>query len=231
MTNIDAKSQKSVIFQEAVQEHLGEHLRSLYADALNADISRDLSHLIERLNKALAARTHPPDPVFINDVLKCVPNLRSYAMSLVRNADRAEDLVQMTLLKACDKHEQFQPGTNLNAWLSTILRNQFHSEYRKTSREVEDGDGIHAASLITIPDQMAKLELQDLWGALSKLQPDQREALLLVGAEGLSYDEAAAVVGVAVGTVKSRVNRARNRLAELLGLHEEDLAGTKFSHT
>ena len=103
----------------------------------------------------------------------------------------------------------------------TILRNLFHSEYRKRRREVEDVDGSYALSLRTQPEQTAHLDFQDFQHALAKLPVDQREALILIGAQGMSYDEAAQVCGVAVGTIKSRVNRARNRLAELLG-HEDD---------
>src|SRR5919112_663739 len=98
-----------------------------------------------------------------------------------------------------------------------ILRNGFYSTHRKTSREVEDGDGTHAASMIAIPDQEDKLALQDLSSALDKLPQEQREAIILIGAEGMSYEDAAEALGVKVGTIKSRVNRARNRLAELMG--------------
>jgi RNA polymerase sigma-70 factor (ECF subfamily) len=103
------------------------------------------------------------------------------------------------------------------AWLFTILRNSFSSHYRKQKREVEDADGIHASKLTSAPEQIHKAEVHDLMVALQKLAPEQREALLLVGAEGLPYEEVAQITGVAVGTVKSRVNRARRRLAELLG--------------
>ena len=116
-------------------------------------------------------------------------------------------------------------GTNINAWLFTILRNLFHSEYRKQRREVEDADGSYAARLKTHPEQQAHLDFDDFRAALAKLSADHREALLLVGAEGLSYEEAAAVCGVAVGTIKSRVNRARARLAELLNVQSDSEIG------
>jgi RNA polymerase sigma-70 factor, ECF subfamily len=132
--------------------------------------------------------------------------------------------VQDTVLRAWNKRSSFQPGTNLNAWLFTILRNSFFSEHRKRAREVEDSDGIYAAQLKTVPDQLDNLHVQDLRIALDRLVPEQREALLLVGAEGLSYEETAAICGTAVGTIKSRVNRARTRLAELLGYAPGDLA-------
>jgi RNA polymerase sigma-70 factor (ECF subfamily) len=152
------------------------------------------------------------------------------AMSRTRNVDQAEDLVQETILRAWDKRSNFQTGTNLGAWLFTILRNQFFSDYRKHKWEVEDGDGSHAASQIALPDQFDRLEVQDLSAALARLTRDQREAILLVGVDGMSYEEAAKVAGVAVGTVKSRVNRARNRLTELLGLDSDDARGNRLPY-
>jgi RNA polymerase sigma-70 factor (ECF subfamily) len=157
------------------------------------------------------------DQAFITGVMAALPSLRNFAMSLTKRVDQAEDLVQDTVLKALSKHDHFEAGTNLQAWLFTILRNGYFSAHRKTNREVEDGDGVHAASLITIPDQEDRLAIQDLSSALEKLPHEQREAIILVGAEGLSYDDAAEALGVKVGTIKSRVNRARTRLAELIG--------------
>jgi RNA polymerase sigma-70 factor (ECF subfamily) len=104
----------------------------------------------------------------------------------------------------------------MQAWLFTILRNLFRSEFRKRRREVEDADGSYADSLTSAPQQHGRLEFKELFAALAKLPLVQREALLLVGASGFSYDEAAAICGVAVGTIKSRANRARTMLAELL---------------
>ena len=121
--------------------------------------------------------------------------------------------------------DSFQPGTNLNAWLFTILRNLFHSEYRKRRREVEDADGVYAARLSTQPEQGARLDLEDFKTALARLPPDQREVLLLVGASGFSYEEAAEICQCAVGTIKSRVNRARTRLAQLLAVESVDDLG------
>jgi RNA polymerase sigma-70 factor (ECF subfamily) len=152
------------------------------------------------------------------------------AMSRTRNMEQAEDLVQETVLRAWDKRSTFQPGTNLGAWLFTILRNQFFSDHRKHKWEVEDGDGSHAAGQIALPDQFDRLEVQDMSAALARLPRDQREAVLLVGVDGMSYEEAAKITGVAVGTVKSRVNRARNRLAELLGLDRDDAGGNRLPY-
>lgn len=162
------------------------------------------------------------DPSLREAVLTAVPKLRAFAISLCGNVDRADDLVQETLLRALANIDSFQRGTNMSAWLFTILRNHFHSEYRKRRREVEDGDGSYAETLKSQPDQTARLELQEFRAALAKLPPDQREALILVGASGFSYEETADICGCAVGTIKSRVNRARTRLAGLMSIETAD---------
>jgi len=162
------------------------------------------------------------DPSMRDAVLAAVPSLRAFAISLSGNVDRADDLVQETLLRALVNIDSFEPGTNLSAWLFTILRNLFRSEYRKRRREVEDGDGTYAESLKSQPEQEARVEFGEFRTALSKLPPDQREALILVGASGFSYEEAAGICGCAVGTIKSRVNRARTRLAELMSIESLD---------
>lgn len=207
----------------SVQRHLGRALESSYAHFCEEPLPQRFLDLIAELERALAAE-QPVEPWFREGILQAIPNLRAFAISLTSNPDRADDLVQDTIMRAWDKRMTFQPGTNLNAWLFTILRNAFHSQYRKRSREVEDADGEYATTLRVIPDQMDKLHLQDLQKALTHLSPDQREAILLVGAEGLSYEEAARICGVAVGTIKSRVNRARTRLAALMRFEADDLA-------
>jgi RNA polymerase sigma-70 factor (ECF subfamily) len=156
-----------------------------------------------------------------SDLIAAIPSLRAFAVSLTGHHDRADDLVQDTIMRAWANLHRFEPGTNLNAWLFTILRNCFHSEYRKRKHEVEDADGSYAARLRTHPDQQSHLDFEDFRVALAMLPLDQREALLLVGAQGMSYEEAAAVCQVALGTIKSRVNRARTRLASLLGVTSE----------
>ncbi|MHB8883647.1 MAG: sigma-70 family RNA polymerase sigma factor [Methylovirgula sp.] len=153
------------------------------------------------------------------DLIAVIPNLRAFAVSLCGNPDRADDLVQETLVKAWSNLDSFVPGTNLPAWLFTILRNIYYSEYRKRRREVADSDGAIAARLSTAPSQNSHMDLLDFHTALQQLPNDQREALILIGASGLSYEEAAGICGCAIGTMKSRVNRARNRLAELLAIH------------
>jgi RNA polymerase sigma-70 factor (ECF subfamily) len=155
-------------------------------------------------------------------MLAAVPSLRAFAISLSGNVDRADDLVQETLLRAMANIDSFQPGTNMSAWLFTILRNLFRSEYRKRRREVEDTDGSYAESLKSHPEQHSRVEFEEFRAALARLPPDQSEALLLVGASGFSYEEAAEICECAVGTIKSRVNRARTRLAELLAIDSAD---------
>ena len=181
-----------------------------------------------KLEAALKAQGERIDPEFRNGLLSAVPSLRAFALSLTSNPARSDDLVQDTLLKGWQHRARFQPGTNLNAWLFTILRNIFYSDHRKRVREVEDQDGSYAARLATAPHQGDRLDVEDLQTALAKLPPDQREALVLVGAEGVSYEEAATIMGCKVGTVKSRVSRARGRLAELLGYDEEDLSSDRL---
>jgi RNA polymerase sigma-70 factor (ECF subfamily) len=149
-------------------------------------------------------------------MLAAVPGLRAFALSFSGNADRADDLVQETLVRAMANIDKFTPGTNMPAWLFTILRNRFRSEYRTRRREVEDPEGSYLASLKSPPEQFGRLEFKELLEALAKLPDVQREALLLVAASGFSYEDAAVICETAVGTIKSRVSRARQRLAELL---------------
>jgi RNA polymerase sigma-70 factor (ECF subfamily) len=171
-----------------------------------------------------------PDATFRDALLAAVPGLRAFAISLSGNIDRADDLVQDTLVRAIANSHRFEPGTNLNAWLFTILRNLFHSEYRKRRREVEDPDGAYAEQLTSQPEQGARLDFEDFREALATLPSEQREALLLVGASGFSYEETAAICGCAVGTVKSRVNRARSRLSGMLHLDAaEDLGPDRIT--
>ncbi|MCU0826843.1 MAG: RNA polymerase sigma factor [Tabrizicola sp.] len=153
-----------------------------------------------------------------------IPKLRAFAISLARDVAYADDLVQETILKAWSNIEKFDPTTNLDAWLFTILRNTFYSGLRKTRREVQDSDGLHAAGLAVKPDHDSRLAFRDFQRAFDLLSPEHREVLILVGASGFSCEEAAEMMGVAVGTVKSRASRARRRLTELLHLDDgEDM--------
>ena len=163
-----------------------------------------------------AKRSSEQTRMFRDDLVAQIPHLRAFAISLSRRLELADDLVQETLLKAWASAESYRPGTNLRAWLFTILRNTFFSQRRQQSREVQDADGVHALSVPTPAAQEGALDFADFRLALAKLPVKQREALIMVGASGLSYQEAAAACNVAVGTVKSRVSRARAALADLL---------------
>ncbi|MGC4026598.1 MAG: sigma-70 family RNA polymerase sigma factor [Mesorhizobium sp.] len=158
---------------------------------------------------------------FRTDLLASIPSLRAFGVSLTQNADRADDLVQETLVKAWDKQDSFEPGTNLKAWLFTILRNEFYSQMRKRGREVQDTDGVMTQKMAVHPGQPGVLDLADFKEALATLPADQREAIILIGASGFSYEEAAAICECAVGTIKSRVSRARTRLQQILAVSGE----------
>ena len=153
-------------------------------------------------------------------MLATLPSLRAFAISLTGNRDAADDLVQDAILRAWTNLDKFEPGSSMGAWLFTILRNACYSNCRKTRREVDDPEGVHAGRLGTPPNQAYSCELQELVEALAKLPPVLREALILVGAQGMTYDEAAHVSGVPSGTLKSRVSRARARLAQLLAMND-----------
>ncbi|AYG96141.1 sigma-70 family RNA polymerase sigma factor [Brevundimonas naejangsanensis] len=178
---------------------------------------------------AIEPPSHSPDPTGSPDLAvpgnwrgmlaQQIPALRAFAFSLARNRADADDLVQETLVKAWAHRTRFEAGTNLRAWLFTILRNSWYTGAAKRRREVADEEGRHAAGLTAEASQEWTAELTALQGALNTLPPEHREAIIMVGAAGLSYQEAADIAGCAVGTIKSRVNRARRRLALLLA-HE-----------
>ena len=159
-----------------------------------------------------------PTAAFRDRLLGEASALRAFSVSLCGSFHQADDLVQDVLLKAWVHSESFKEGTNMRAWLFTITRNTYYSLYRKRGREVQDVDGIHTANLAVAPAQEGVMDLADFRVALAKLPDEHREVLILVGASGLSYEEAAEICGVAVGTIKSRVSRARARLGELLGI-------------
>ncbi len=157
-----------------------------------------------------------------DEIVEHLPAMRAFALSLTRNGSSADDLVQDTIVKAWKNIDKFSAGTNMRAWLFTILRNTFYSDRRKSKREVADVDGKMAATLSQKPDHDGRMAMADFEAVFTELPSEQREALMLVGAMGFSYEEAAETCGVAVGTIKSRVNRGRTRLAELLGLNENE---------
>jgi RNA polymerase sigma-70 factor (ECF subfamily) len=164
-----------------------------------------------------------------------IPRLRRYARALARgDFSRADDLVQNCLARAVAKQHLWQTGTDLRAWLFTILHNQYVNHVRRSAREgtsipIED----MAAVLPVSSNAMPSLELRDLEIAMSKLPDEQREAILLVGLEGMSYDEVASVLQIPVGTVRSRISRGRDQLRRLMGVEEEPApkdAAKRYSH-
>ncbi|WP_224825080.1 RNA polymerase sigma factor [Cognatishimia sp. MH4019] len=161
-----------------------------------------------------------PDPK--DELVDHLPAMRAFAMSLTRNSATADDMVQDTLVKAWTNIEKFEVGTNMRAWLFTILRNTYYSSRRKTKREVADVDGVFTESLSQKPDHDGRLQMTDFRAAFVQLPDEQREALILVGASGFAYEEAAEMCGVAIGTIKSRVNRGRAKLAELMHINENE---------
>jgi RNA polymerase sigma-70 factor (ECF subfamily) len=169
----------------------------------------------------------PSTPVLdpTGELLAELPKLRAFAISLCGRTGsrvaRADDLVQETVTKALANINSYIPGSNMGGWLYTILRNEFYSETRKRRREVQDEDGYHAAKMETRPAQEGHVHFLELQDALDRLQPENREALILVSAAGHSYEDAAALCACAVGTIKSRVSRARARLAVMLSGSEQ----------
>ncbi len=164
------------------------------------------------------------EPAVQTTMLAAIPDLRGFAVGLCHRADWADDLVQDALVHAIAKIDSFTPGTSMRAWLFTILRNGFFNEFRKRRREVCDTGDYFSSTMTSQPEQEARVQVAEFRAALANLPDEQREALLLVGAAGLSYAEAAEICRCAVGTVKSRAHRGRMRLAELLALeHPEDL--------
>lgn len=149
-----------------------------------------------------------------------LPALRAFAISLTGNVALADDMVQDTIVKAWSNIDSFTVGTNMRAWLFTILRNTFYSHQRKRRRELPDPEGVHAASLFEAPVHDSKLAMNDFRAAFAQLSDEHREVLLLIGASGFSTQEAAEMIGIAEGTVKSRASRARARLCALLGMND-----------
>lgn len=158
-----------------------------------------------------------------DELVTHLPALRAFALSLTRNRATADDMMQDTVLKAWTNMDKYQVGTNMRAWLFTILRNNYYSSRRKLNREVADVDNAFSNTLSVKPDHDGRLQMMDFKVAFRQLADEHREALILVGANGFSYDDAAQMCGVATGTMKSRVNRARAKLTQLLQLEDDDV--------
>ena len=152
-----------------------------------------------------------------------LPRLRRYARALTRDPSRADDLVQDTLVRALDKQHLYQDGTNLRAWLFTLMHNQHVNNARRNVREDNslDVDTV-AAHLVAVTDPTASRQLRELDEAIGKLAMEQRQVILLIGLEGMSYEEAAAILDVPIGTVRSRLSRGREALRRLMGMAEDE---------
>ncbi|MCE7795993.1 sigma-70 family RNA polymerase sigma factor [Sphingobium sufflavum] len=169
------------------------------------------------------------DKEFKAKLASVIPQLRAFARSLCGNRDTADDLVQDTMLKAWAARERFEAGTNFKAWAFTILRNHYFSQTRRL-RFVGEWDELTADRILAAPASQDKtVEMRDLMRALQQLPAPQREALILVGAGGISYEETAEITGVAVGTVKSRVARARMALEAIMDSGQLDTARSDFA--
>jgi RNA polymerase sigma-70 factor (ECF subfamily) len=203
-----------------VQDLLGQHLDGLIPKTVDVDPDTRLGRVLLRLRAALldAEAERQVTKAFGDELIALVPRLRRFARLRTGSEAEADDMVQATLMRAWEHRSQFQDGTYLVAWLFTILRNTHLNQRKRLRREVEDVDGAFAGALSTAPDQEHRVALFELQAALNDLPEEQRETLLLVTLDGLRHGEAAAILGCQVGTVKSRVSRARERLAMTLGL-------------
>ncbi|WP_449410348.1 sigma-70 family RNA polymerase sigma factor [Methylobacterium komagatae] len=207
---------KRAMLPLSVRQQLGFQLQAAYQALVPLDPPDHFLGLIANLDVVLTAKADACSAAFRDGLMAAVPALQTYAQSLVGNASRADDLVQEALLKAWANQDRFVPGTKLKAWLFTILRNQFYSECRRARREVEDIDGVIAGQIATPAPQEHGSDLQVVLSRMAQLPAAQREALLLVGAQGMTYEAAAEVLGCQTGTVKSRVSRARAYLCQHL---------------
>ena len=149
------------------------------------------------------------DDGFKRELVQLIPHLRAFARTLTGDPTAADDLAQDAMMKAWDARASYQMGTNMKAWTFMILRNQFYSEKRRSWRQSQLDQEAAERTLVAVDDPEAPVALDELRQALKTLPEEQREALILVGAGGFAYEEAAEICGCAVGTVKSRVSRAR----------------------
>ncbi|MGH6987123.1 MAG: sigma-70 family RNA polymerase sigma factor [Caulobacteraceae bacterium] len=156
------------------------------------------------------------DAEFRRELVGLIPHLRAFARTLAGDASAADDLAQEAMVKAWDARASFEMGTNMKAWTFMILRNQFYSEKRRSWRQSQLDQEAAERTLVAVDDPSAPVALDELRMALGVLPAEQREALILVGAGGFAYEEAAEICGCAVGTVKSRVSRARRALHGIL---------------
>jgi RNA polymerase sigma-70 factor, ECF subfamily len=165
---------------------------------------------------ALAVRDIDPDKVFRDQLVALLPALRAFARGLCRHREMADDLAQDAMMRGWAARESYTQGTNFRAWMFMIMRNQFYTTLRKNSRTTSLDPEVAERMLVVAPAQQNGINVDDVAKALQKLPAEQREVLLLVGANGVSYEEAAEIMGCAIGTVKSRLARGRAALALLI---------------
>lgn len=206
--------------QPEVVRDIGSYLRTAFADAADADLPSVFADLLAKLgegeDKPVFVRDALPDAEFKTQLGQVIPHLRAFGRSLSGSRDLADDLVQETLLKAWAARDRFQAGTNMRAWTFIILRNLFLSQMRR-ARFKGEWDDFTADRLLAMPaGQDRQIDLSDLQRGLLQLPQAQREALILVGAGGFAYEEAASICNCAVGTIKSRVARGRAALEIIL---------------
>lgn len=201
---------------EDVQIHLGKKLRSFYASDAPEDSQR-LDALLNRLEAVLVARGEALTAEVRAGLVATMPMLRRFAISLAKDPVRADDLVQEALMKGWRNRQSFHPGSNIEAWLFTILRNVFYTQRRVGAREEDDPNDERASRLSVPASQGDQLDLQDVYAAVGRLPTDQREAIIFIVLDGMTYEEAAIAAGCKLGTIKSRVSRARASLLKLLG--------------
>ena len=172
---------------------------------------------------------HCATEAFRKELIALIPQMRAFARSLCGDATAGDDLAQEALLKAWTANQSYQPGTNMKAWVFMIVRNQFFSDKRRSWRSSQLDPETAERTLVAVTNATGTLELDELRRALQLLPDDQREALILVGAGGFSYEEVAEIADCAVGTIKSRVSRARDRIALILAegsFEKDDLPAT-----
>jgi RNA polymerase sigma-70 factor (ECF subfamily) len=216
----DARATALMHFEDRLPDAVGQHEQNvipIWSDACGDQKIKSFTNVDDATKRAGAETCANKTPTEL--LLAEIPHLRAFAISLSGSLNAADDLVQDTLVKAWEHFDSFEPGTNLRAWLITILRNNFCSNYRKHRREVQDIDGGYAGQLSVRGAQEGRLELNDFRHALEQLPPEHREIVVLIGVTEMSYEEAAEICGIPKGTVKSRLNRARAKLVKLLGLN------------
>ena len=179
----------------------------------------------------VSAETVGADEIFRDQLVAMIPQLRSFARGLCGWRDMADDLAQDTMTRAWSARASYTPGTNFRAWMFMIMRNQFYTSIRKSARMTSLDPEVAERTLVQMPEQQHHIHVDDVAKALQKLPYEQREVLLLIGANGVSYEEASEIIGCAIGTIKSRLARGRKALAVLIDGTEDDVIALERSIT